>query len=304
MNKVCSIAAGTSLALGLLVALAGLARSEDNEMIVAGSEAPDGKYPYQVRLYSSVEDKFGFCGGSIIAPQWVLTAAHCLSKGTWDVGPNTALDPADVVVGYGSNDRTKTERIPAAKIFVIPQYLSKGSSGKADVALIKLKQPIPNSKAITLADPATDKKLLVPGAKVIITGWGALWNAYDKDVESVVSEFGPKQEMVDKWQYPVRLREVELGFVDNATCNSLLKSLAPGYSVANSEVCAINEPVPKSSCHGDSGGPIVVASAPPGGFLQIGVDSWGVGCGESGTPDVYARVSSFKDWISDTMKNN
>jgi secreted trypsin-like serine protease len=302
MTRARSIAACVG-ALGLLIAASGFARSADNEMIVAGTEAPDGKYPYQVRLYTSMNDKFGFCGGSIIAKQWVLTAAHCLSKGKWD-GANTPLDPADVVVGYGSNDRTKTTKIPAAKIFVRPEYLSKGTTGKADVALIKLKKPIPDPKAIALADPETDKKLLVPGDKVIITGWVALWNAYDKDVESVVAEFGSPQEMVDKWQFPVRLREVELGYVDNDTCNSLFKSRSPTYSVANTEVCAINEPARKSSCHGDSGGPIVVASAAPGGFLQVGVDSWGVGCGETGTPDVYARVSSFKDWIDDTMKNN
>jgi secreted trypsin-like serine protease len=157
-------------ALGALLAASGLTRAADNEMIVAGTEAPDGKYPYQVRLYSSMNDKFGFCGGSIIANQWVLTAAHCLSKGEWD-GPNTPLDPAVVVVGYGSNDRTKTTKIPAAKIFVRQEYLSKGDTGKADVALIKLKQPIPNPRAVTLADPETDEKFLIPGAKVIVTGW-------------------------------------------------------------------------------------------------------------------------------------
>ena len=70
--------------------------ADDNEMIVAGSEAPEGKYPYQVRLYSSKEDKIGFCGGSIIAPQWVLTAAHCMTEGDFGNGPTTATEPDKV----------------------------------------------------------------------------------------------------------------------------------------------------------------------------------------------------------------
>jgi secreted trypsin-like serine protease len=303
MTRVGPFATSLFAALGALLAASGLARGGDNEMILAGTEAPDGKYPYQVRLYSSMNDEFGFCGGSIIAAQWVLTAAHCLSKGDSN-GPNTPLDPTAVIVGYGSNDRTKTTKIPSAKIFVRQEYLSKGDTGKADVALIKLKRPIPNPQAVTLADPETDRTLLVPGTKVVVTGWGSLWNSYDKDIGSVVAEFGPAEEMLDKWQYPVRLREVELGYVDNDACNAMFRTSAPQYSVAGTEVCAINTPVPKSSCHGDSGGPIVIHSTAPGGFTQVGVDSWGVGCGETGTPDVYARVSSFADWIDDIMKSN
>jgi secreted trypsin-like serine protease len=51
-------------------------------MIVAGTEAAEGKFPYQVRLYSSIEDDGGFCGGSLIAPQWVLTALTASPKAT------------------------------------------------------------------------------------------------------------------------------------------------------------------------------------------------------------------------------
>lgn len=63
--------------------------ADDNEMIVAGTEAPEGKYPWQVRLYSSMEDQRGFCGGTIIAPQWILTAGHCVTVGEKEIGPHT-----------------------------------------------------------------------------------------------------------------------------------------------------------------------------------------------------------------------
>ena len=99
-------------------------------MIVGGTPAPDGKYPWQVRIYGSMNDTIGFCGGSIIGEQWVLTAAHCL------------MDTQAVVVGFGSVDRTKTTKIESEKIIVHPAYLA---GEKADIALIKLKSPIPNA---------------------------------------------------------------------------------------------------------------------------------------------------------------
>ena len=133
----------------------------DTDMIVGGHPADEGKYPWQVRLYSSMDDNVGFCGGSLIGDQWVLTAGHCV------------LDTSSVVVGYGSTDRTKTTKIQSEKITVNPGYLA---GKKADLALIKLKKPIPNALAISFADAAQDHSLLPAGAKVTVTGWGAIWD--------------------------------------------------------------------------------------------------------------------------------
>ena len=120
--KVRFFAVSLCAALGVLLTADRLAVAEDNEMIVAGTEAPDGKFPYQVRLYSSTDDDRGFCGGSIIAPQWVLTASHCVTSGDLNGGPTSQKDPGDVVVGYGSNDRTKTTKVEVEKIFARPEF--------------------------------------------------------------------------------------------------------------------------------------------------------------------------------------
>jgi len=95
MTPVRVLVAGLVVLLGVWCQLQGAALAEDTEMIVNGTPAPEGKYPWQVRIYSSMEDERGFCGGSIIASQWVLTASHCLAKGEAHGGPNTAVDPAD-----------------------------------------------------------------------------------------------------------------------------------------------------------------------------------------------------------------
>ena len=127
MRRVQVLTAGLLMAVGISWQLSAGALADDNEMIVNGKEAPDGKYPYQVRLYSSEEDQYGFCGGSIIAPQWVLTASHCVTEGDLNAGPTTQKDPEDFVVGYGSNDRTQTKRIQAVKIFATAGVPGKGT---------------------------------------------------------------------------------------------------------------------------------------------------------------------------------
>jgi secreted trypsin-like serine protease len=303
MTRVGALTVSSAVLLGVWCQFGGAALAEtDTEMIVNGVPAPEGKYPWQVRIYSSMEDQKGFCGGSIIADRWVLTASHCLAKGEQNGGPNTAVDAEHVVVGYGSIDRTQTIKIPAEKIFVHQGYLDKGLDGKSDVALIKLKQPIANPPTITLAVPETDKTLQTPDAKVTVTGWGAIWSPYDKDVEALMPDLGPQQEMTDKWQYPLKLHEVEINAMDNDSCNEAFKPVH--LSVAPSEVCAMVKGTTKDSCQGDSGGPLMVEADAPGGYLQVGVVSWGTMCGNKVTPSVFARVSSFNDWINDTMKNN
>jgi len=276
--------------------------ADDNEMIVAGSEAPEGKYPYQVRLYSSMDDKIGFCGGSIIAPQWVLTAGHCMTEGDFAKGPTTATEPDKVVVGYGSNDRTRTKKVEVEKVIVNPNYLAKGRGGKVDLTLLKHKRPIPNAPVVVFADPDSDKTYLVPGAKVTITGWGALWDAYDEDVKALMAELGPANEMMLKWQAPLKLREVEVEALDPQTCNAAFQQLQG--EVWESEICGIYKGTTKAQCHGDSGGPIVVPADVPGGLLQVGVVSWSVKCATTGTPSIFARVSSSADWINTTMRDN
>jgi trypsin len=76
-------------------------------------------------------------------------------------------------------------------------------------------------------------------------------------------------------------------------------------SFADTEICAMYQGSTKASCQGDSGGPLVVATpGAPRGFTQVGVVSWGTICGNMVTPSVFARVSSFNDWINDTIKSN
>ncbi len=292
------------LAPGLLLpsARAALA-ADDNEMIVAGTEAPEGKYPWQVRLYSSLNDQRGFCGGTIIAPQWVLTAGHCVTVGEKEIGPHMIQDIGKLVVGYGSNDRTKTTKVEVVKIFIRDEFKRDGIGGKGDVALLKLKEPIPGAKVITLADPAIDKEFVIEGTPLTATGWGALWSPFDKDVGALMTDLGSPSEMMDKWQFPLKLREVQIDAMDNSTCKAVFQG-SP-FTVAPTEICAMVKGTTKDICQGDSGGPLLVeAAASPQGYYQVGVVSWTTICGSTTKPSVFARVSPFTGWINDIMKSN
>jgi secreted trypsin-like serine protease len=285
------------LLAGLMLGMNGQAFADtDTEMIVGGTAAPDGKYPWQVRLYSNMDDTIGFCGGSIIAPQWVLTAGHCL------------IDSDAVVVGYGSSDRTQTKKIESEKVIVHPGYIA---GEKADLALVKLKQPIPDAVAISFADAAKEQALMPAGATVTVTGWGAIWDfqAFQNAVDVMAGRKSVSEKKLltnEELEAPRKLHEVDIEVIDPKECKAVYESLqVPDFVVGDTEICATGPTGGKDSCFGDSGGPLIVADkGNDKGYTQVGIVSWGPQCGNPLFPGVYTRVSSFSDWIEKNLHGN
>ena len=226
--------------------------------VVGGSAAPAGAYDFTASLQ---DGDFAFCGGSVIAAEWVLTAAHCV--------PDGKAAGLSVVMGTVDNSDGSGERRQVAEVLVHPAYDAEAST--SDVALLRLASPT-TVAPIALAT-AADDALEAAGAPVTVTGWGD---------QTPLAGGGLLTTN--------RLREVDLSVVGDEDC-----AAANGGFDAATGVCA--EGFLKDSCQGDSGGPLFATSG--GRFVQIGVVSYGLGCGVPTFPGVYAEVNEtgIRDFV-------
>jgi secreted trypsin-like serine protease len=273
-----------ALSTTAVVAQEQAANTSDSDMIVGGWPAKDNEWPWQVRLYSEPGDIWGFCGGSLIDSQWVLTAAHCVP------GVSRA------VVGYGSVNRDGQKRVETAGIFSHPQYDPNTSAN--DIALIKLASPVKFGKGTARVALANNERYKVSlGETAYVTGWGALM-----DQEKLEKAY-PDGNIPWNKIVPMRLMEVDVQVQDIEECRVNYGSGA--VVIPKGHLCAGYAPGGKDSCQGDSGGPLVVQDPTSRtGWTQLGVVSFGVGCARPQLYGVYTRVDYFRKWIKDTIAAN
>ncbi len=274
-TRLSRLVALTAAMLILLLAV-GAAPAQDinSPEIVGGQEADPGEWPWQVALVKKANgaDLYNgqFCGGTIVAADWVVTAAHCVE------GRTTAY--LDIVAGIhnlGSPD-PNFQRRTISQIIKHPGWNS--STFDNDIALLKLSSPIAERNASGGTLPIRYAKLVpdnigdLADKNVAVTGWG--------------------NRAPGGQDYPTKLHEVVVPVATNTACAN---AYAPDPITANM-LCAGT--TGKDSCQGDSGGPLVYKNS--GTWQLAGVVSWGIGCAN---PDVdylgvYARVSRYIGWIN------
>ncbi|GAA6090807.1 transmembrane protease serine 2 [Tachysurus ichikawai] len=222
-----------------------------------------GRWPWQVSLQVNGHH---LCGGSVITPSWIVTAAHCVqiysSPSQWTV-----------YAGYLTLAQMASGSL-VSTVISHPNY--NADTNNYDIALMKLWTPLKmsnNIRPVCLPNTGLD---FSTSRTYYVTGWG-----------TTVMQGSASNE----------LREAQISLISQAVCNS---SQVYNGQLTNTMICAGNLAGGVDSCQGDSGGPLVTSQ----NFLWwlVGDTSWGHGCALRNRPGIYGNMTVFVDWIYTQMK--
>lgn len=260
--------------LGLLVVAGGnVSAASLKPKILGGHDA--GVWPAMAGLVFKRTDLGVFCGASLVAPSWVMTAAHCMfDEFPLDSGRYvpTALSSFDVLINRPQLLSSGGERIAPVQIVIHPGFNQQTLSN--DIALIRLNTPSLMAPIETLLDfSALDE---AGQNNAIAIGWG--------NTSATVNKF------------PKTLQQVTLPIISNALCSKNMEGIEEGMLCAGIPVGGID------TCEGDSGGPLMVWEDERKMWRQAGITSFGeAACGEPGFYGVYTRLDRYKTFITETI---
>ncbi len=226
--------------------------------IIGGVESVANSYPWIVSLQT--QDGEHFCGASLIAPDWVMTAAHCVEEES----------PSMIKAVISEYDLTQSE--PSEQVRQIKQIVSHDEYGDDhDIALLQLNEAVTH-QIISRASPE-QLEAIAAGTPLKVMGWG--------------------NRQVDGEDFPNVLHEVTVNKTQQAECAEAYEQI--GTEITSNMICAGVPGGGKDSCQGDSGGPLVMQY--DNQWLQLGIVSFGEGCAMPDFKGVYTNVAAYQDWI-------
>uniref|UniRef100_A0A3B4E1Q5 Transmembrane serine protease 3a n=1 Tax=Pygocentrus nattereri TaxID=42514 RepID=A0A3B4E1Q5_PYGNA len=239
-------------------------RPQFSTRIVGGNLSREGQFPWQVSLHFQSEH---LCGGSIVAPRWILTAAHCVYGFAF---PQLWT----VLVGLTEQPVSGAKYLSVEKIIYHARYRPKGLD--YDIAMLKLVEPLTFNGYIEPICLPNFGEEFEDGKMCWISGWGAT---------------------EDGGEASVSLHSARVPLISAKACSQ--PEVYQGY-ISPGMICAGYLEGGTDSCQGDSGGPLACEDSSV--WKLVGATSWGQGCAERNKPGVYTRITQALAWIHQQME--
>uniref|UniRef100_A0A8C4V8N9 Vitamin K-dependent protein C n=1 Tax=Falco tinnunculus TaxID=100819 RepID=A0A8C4V8N9_FALTI len=233
-----------------------------NIRLIEGKAGRRGGSPWQIMLQNS-KGRF-LCGGVLIHPSWVLTAAHCTEA---EEGLKVRLGMEKKVCPCEDEQTIWVDKCVAHE-----NYTKETSDN--DIAMLHLAEPVLYNKyALPICLPTrelAEQELMRSGNQMVVTGWGST-----SDVKNNYSTF---------------LSYIQIPMVARNEC-----ARAMSFAISDNMLCAGSLEDKQDSCSGDSGGPMITKYKDT--WFLVGLVSWGEGCGRKEKFGVYTKVSQYLEWI-------
>ncbi|XP_036403003.1 tissue-type plasminogen activator-like [Megalops cyprinoides] len=251
-------------------------RSQKLFKIVGGKVTTVESHPWIAAIYyksRTYQENWFRCGGSLISPCWVLTAAHCFPDGM-----ATSINRLSVSLGKNAINETNKYREQAfqvERLIIHENYRYRDENYNHDIALLRLKGRCAEStKTVRTICLPPEHQMLPPGTTCDVAGYGK-----EKHTSSLYSQV---------------LKEAKVNIMSQSVCTNKQHY---GDKVTENMFCANSPDWTVDSCKGDSGGPLVCEV--DNRMFLFGIVSWGEGCSEKYRPGVYTKVTNYNRWIEE-----